>query len=538
VRISARFACLLLGLLTGCGGGSGGSSTPPAPGQPPLPPTYVATGRAAAGDVFVHLFEWRWADIARECEVFLGPRGFRAVQISPPSEHAVIAANDYPWWQRYQTVSYRLDSSRSGTLAQFTDMVNRCRVAGVDIYVDAVINHMTAGAGTGSAGSSYSKYGYPAVPWVAADFHAACGVSNYQDAGNVQLCELVGLADLRTEESAVRNRLGDYLIALNALGVAGFRIDAAKHMHPRDIDAIITRVNDAAVAAGRMRPYVFLEVINNPGEAVSAQQYFGVGFASGGASDVTDFLYGYRVTDAFSGRNGATLNSALSTLTPALLPSDKSVVFVDNHDSQRGQNLYYADASYELAAVFMLAHPQGYPALMSGYGFDRSTQAGRDSGPPSAAGGVTRSTFDGAGNSLCTATIGAVQAGQWICEHRRNAIAAMVAFRRAAAGTPLSSCGRVDSMINADPSRIAFCRDGAGFVAISRSMAASAQTLPTRLPAGTYCNVAQHVYAPAAGATPASCSGPGIVVGAAPAGNATFTLPALSAVALHVGARL
>ena len=43
-----------------------------------------------ARSVFVHLFEWRWADVARECEVFLGPRGFAAVQISPPNEHATI----------------------------------------------------------------------------------------------------------------------------------------------------------------------------------------------------------------------------------------------------------------------------------------------------------------------------------------------------------------------------------------------------------------------------------------------------------------
>jgi alpha-amylase len=520
------------------GGGGGGGSAPPSPGQQPLPQNYVPTGRTAAGDTFVHLFEWRWADIARECEVFLGPRGYKAVQISPPSEHAMIAGNNYPWWQRYQTVSYRLDSSRSGTVAQFTDMLNRCRAVGVEIYADAVINHMTAGAGTGSTGSNYTKYSYPAVPWSGSDFHSSCGVNNYQDAANVQNCELVGLADLRTEETSVRNRIADYLIALNALGVGGFRIDAAKHMHPRDIDAIVSRVNDAAVAAQRARPYFFLEVINNPGEAVTAQQYFGVGFASGGASDVTDFLYGYRVTDAFTGRNGATLNSALGSFASVLLPSDKSVVFVDNHDNQRGENLYYANSSYELATIFMLAHPQGYPSVMSSYGFDRGSPAGRDAGPPSAAGGVTTSTFNGNGDSICTATLGSAQVGAWVCEHRRTAIANMVAFRKAAGATPMSTCGRPDWMINADPNRIAFCRDGAGFVAISRSAVATAENLLTRLPPGSYCNVAQFVYTPAAGGSAAVCSGAPIVVGPAPTGNATFTLPANSAVALHINARL
>src|SRR5579872_1760657 len=61
----------------------------------------------APSAVFVHLFEWRWTDIATECEQFLGPAGFAGVQVSPPSEHLVIAG--IPWWQRYQTVSYSLD---------------------------------------------------------------------------------------------------------------------------------------------------------------------------------------------------------------------------------------------------------------------------------------------------------------------------------------------------------------------------------------------------------------------------------------------
>lgn len=31
--------------------------------------------------VIVHLFEWKWTDIALECERFLGPKGFGGVQV-------------------------------------------------------------------------------------------------------------------------------------------------------------------------------------------------------------------------------------------------------------------------------------------------------------------------------------------------------------------------------------------------------------------------------------------------------------------------
>ena len=29
---------------------------------------------------FIHLFEWKWTDIAAECERFLAPKGYGAVQ--------------------------------------------------------------------------------------------------------------------------------------------------------------------------------------------------------------------------------------------------------------------------------------------------------------------------------------------------------------------------------------------------------------------------------------------------------------------------
>lgn len=39
-------------------------------------PNYAA-GRSG----IVHLFEWKWDDIATECENFLGPKGYASVQV-------------------------------------------------------------------------------------------------------------------------------------------------------------------------------------------------------------------------------------------------------------------------------------------------------------------------------------------------------------------------------------------------------------------------------------------------------------------------
>ena len=45
-------------------------------------------------------------------------------------EHIVLPNNDYPWWQRYQPVSYILDS-RSGNEDEFANMTRRCNAVGV-----------------------------------------------------------------------------------------------------------------------------------------------------------------------------------------------------------------------------------------------------------------------------------------------------------------------------------------------------------------------------------------------------------------------
>lgn len=495
-----------------CGGddpvrSSGGGGPPP--GRPVLDATYRPSGRAAAGDVFVHLFEWKWPDVATECEQVLGPAGVRAVQVSPPQEHALVA--NHPWWQRYQPVSYVLQG-RSGTPAEFADMVATCDAAGVAIYVDAVLNHMTAGAGVGSAGTEYTKYSYPDL-WDAASFHPACDVSNYQNAGNVQDCELLGLADLHTGRAEVRERLAEYLIVLGELGVAGFRLDAAKHIQPVELDSILDRVIDAAGDAGRPQPYFFGEVIDYGGEAVSMRDYYGLGYSSGGSADLTEFRF-RGVRDAFTGANGQSL-ADLESFDPGswgLVPSDKAVVFIENHDTQRdgGGLTARSGAPYRLAQLWLLAQPYGYPKVMSSFAFSF-----RDQGPPSNAGGETLDV-------VCPSEPAAADPGEWVCEHRDPAILGMVGFRRVTTGTG------VESWWDNGSDAVAFSRGSRGFVALNLEDSPVDVELQTTLPAGTYCDV---VSGPPVGGV---CAGGSVTVDGE--GWVRVEVQAESAVAIHVGA--
>ena len=50
----------------------------------------VVSGRTA----MVHLFEWKWDDIAAECERYLGPNGFAGVQVSYPLNIYLLYVSD------------------------------------------------------------------------------------------------------------------------------------------------------------------------------------------------------------------------------------------------------------------------------------------------------------------------------------------------------------------------------------------------------------------------------------------------------------
>jgi alpha-amylase len=497
-------------------------SNPPPPPRPSLPQTYRPSGHMAAGDVFVHLFEWPWPDIATECETVLGPAGFKAVQVSPPQEHSITP--NFDWSERYQPVSYSIEHSRSGTGAQFVDMVNRCQAAGVGIIVDAVINHMTnfPSPGVGSNGTPYTKYSYPGL-YTPGDFHTPCALNDYQSAANVQDCELFSLPDLNTALPSVRRKIADYLLMLARLGVAGFRIDAAKHIQQVDLDEVLDHVNVTLAGEGRPLPYAFLEVVGGRGEALSARDYYGEGYSSGGAADITEFTF-VGVGDKFRGIGGqyiAQLNpngppgSQFSEVAWGLMPSDKAVAFLQNHDTQHQCGLGYGNGDvFRLANIWMLAQPYGYPSVLSSYAF--ACPGGNSMGPPSDAQGWTLPVN-------CAASLETAVIGLWVCEHRDPAIRTMVGFRKVVAGTAITHWW--DNGANA----IAFSRGDQGFVAINREATRLQTSVTTGLAAGTYCDRLT------GGLSAGSCAGTAVGVDAG--GGVQLDIAPLSAIAIDVTTR-
>ncbi|WP_327389840.1 alpha-amylase family glycosyl hydrolase [Streptomyces microflavus] len=429
---------------------------------------------AAPGDkdVTAVLFEWKFASIAKACTDTLGPAGYGYVQVSPPQEHI----QGGQWWTSYQPVSYKI-AGRLGDRAAFSAMVNTCHSAGVKVVADSVINHMSAGNGTGTGGSSYTKYDYPGLYSVNDMNDCQAQITNYNDRGNVQNCELVGLADLDTGEEYVRGKIAGYLNDLLSLGVDGFRIDAAKHMPAADLANIKSRLTNPNV-------YWKHEAIYGAGEAVSPSEYLGSG-------DVQEFRYGRSLKQVFLNENLANLKNFGEGW--GFMESGKSAVFVDNHDTERGgDTLNYKNGSaYTLANVFMLAWPYGSPDVHSGYEFSN-----HDAGPPN--GGQVNACY----------------ADGWKCQHDWREVSSMVGFRNAARGQS------VTNWWDNGADQIAFGRGNRAYVAINHEGSSLTRTFQTSLPAGDYCDVQ---------------SGRGVTVNGS--GQFTATLGGGTAVALHANAR-
>ncbi|KAF8747323.1 Alpha-amylase, partial [Rhizoctonia solani] len=437
-------------------------------------------------EVLVQMFGWNWKSIAAECESFLGPAGVGFVQVNPPQEHL----SGDQWWVDYQAVSYQLQSRR-GSRSDFAEMVGRCKNVGVKVSVakDMIWNHM-AGVenGIGNAGTQFSHYNYPELfSWN--DFHH-CGktnnddIQNWGDRDQIRNCELVNLADLKTESFYVQGKLAAFTNDLLTLGVDGLRLDAAKHMHPDDIRAIMGKLS-------RRPLYVSQEIVDTEGSL--AGMYTDIG-------DVQEFRYPEALKAAFISDGIAGLRGIENR---GWLPSNSANVFVTNHDQERGGSAltYKSGNTYTLAHVFM-SYPYGTPTILSSYEFNDS-----NAGAPNGAYG----TCDGAGGS-----------NGWLCQHRWNAIAGMIRFYNQVGTADLNN------WVQESNQQIGFGRGSTGFVAINNEDREWARTFQTSLPSGSYCDV---VSGRKSGG---DCTGGKVTISN---GSFTVTVPARTALAYHTGAK-
>lgn len=467
---------------------------------PPLAAAALALGGLAAcseaeeprSDAGVQLFMFPWTSIGEQCETTLGPAGYGWVLTSPPQEH--ITGEE--WWIHYQPVSHQVES-RLGTREEFAAMVETCHEAGVRVVADAVVNHMAGiESGTGWAGTEFTHDEYPGL-FVPADFHrctesASGDIEDYGDAAEVQNCELVNLADLDTGSETVRATLRAYLDDLLGLGVDGFRIDAAKHMAPEDVAAIVSELPDDT--------WVIQEVIRASGEPIQPEQYLESG-------SVFEFTWGRDIEGIVGGSSWSVFEKMGTTSQYA--PRELAVPFVTNHDTERNNTtMTYRDgAAYQLATVLTVLAGYGSPMVYSGYAF-----SDRDQGPVLDADGTVA-------DATCIDGWEPASDGEFVCAHAWPLVNAAVRFAAVVgerSGEVVSSGDDVLTIAPLNESERTLA-----FAAVNRGEEPAAGTWQTDLEPGTYCDLAA---GPDCAAT----------VEVADDGGATIEIPSLGAVILTV----
>lgn len=357
-------------------------------------------------------------------------------------------------------------------------MSRRCNDNGVRIYADVVLNHMAGITpkpiiGTGGSIADPEKFSYPSVPYKYVHFHKPCEISDWSDATPLRNCQVSGQRDLNQTNEYVRTKIVHFMNELIRLGVAGFRIDSAKHMRPSDLEIIFSRLDNLNVDFGfasNSRPFIYHDLVDSgtDTESMGRWEYVNSGM-------VTEFAVSAELGRAFRGK---TKISKYRNWGPQFnyLPSKCAIVFVEDHELQRGLGVSGPDVltnkdgrAYKMATAFLLAHPYGTARLFSSYEFRHVEE-----GPPSNRFGEIESPIID-NHEGC-------QHG-WVCEHRWQSIANMVEFRNEVYGSGFSNWW------DNKGKQIAFSRGEKGFIVWNLDDYDIDEYMQTCLPSGTYCDV-------------------------------------------------
>lgn len=382
--------------------------------------TYVPTS-------ILLLFGWKWKDILYEIP-FIAERGYDAIKIYPPQEAAINTGR--PWWEIYQPVSYYL-SQFYGNEEDLRVVIDACHSFKIKIYVDLVMNHMAYCEPNveriGTNEHKFTKYHYGPLnddndQYTNDDFYhftkdgnlsiAQEDYAKYDRIWHIEHFDLLGLPKLNLESPHVVGILRKYLKYLLALGIDGFRIDAGKHMPMHAVSKILSglRTYDG------LKPFIYLEYYCGLPMGIDVhsymEKYFNVGF-------VTAFSYGNIISDAINKNNGNLEKLVRYSLGSSWIhyPENKTVVVLDNHDTERDneQILNYKKMernAYTLAYIFMLAWPFGIPKIMSSFRFNQKND-------PIPTTPIWQNNFNTCFDKN----------SPWVGQHRWNALSNMVLFR-------------------------------------------------------------------------------------------------------------
>ena len=201
-------------------------------------------------------------------------------------------------------------------------------------------------------------------------FHNNGDIPGYNTPRPVELGELSGLDDFRTESVYVRSNMAEiYKYWIGQAGFDGFRIDTVKHVEMGFWQNWCPLIHTYAASIGKPNFFMFGEVY----DASESKCGSYTGARSGGAfalDSVLDYPLYYKVNSVFASATGNTkqiedhYKAIAANYDPAA--QMRLVTFLDNHDQPRFLSVRGATAARLNLALVFLYTARGIPCLYYG----------------------------------------------------------------------------------------------------------------------------------------------------------------------------
>ncbi len=328
-------------------------------------------------DVILHAFNWSYRSVGEQAQE-IAQLGYKYVMVAP-----AMKSVGGLWWARYQPQDYRVIDHPLGNKEDFDFMIAALAEYDVKVLADIVFNHMANEANVRntldypgesildlysdrrSYYESQKLFGDLSDNFLSGfDFHDSGCIQNYFDIFQVQTGRICGgpgdsgLPDLQPNDWVIQQQR-NYLQALKDAGVAGFRVDAAKHMELEHINQVFT----ADIMSGTL---TFGEVITYGGSDTTEYRLFLEPYLRFTRHLAYDFPL-LTLTKRALGPGGRMDSLVTPYFRGQALSPDRSILVATTHDIANSQFDFFImpEDDERLAYAYILSIGQGIPMVYS-----------------------------------------------------------------------------------------------------------------------------------------------------------------------------
>lgn len=301
--------------------------------------------------LIIQMHSWSFNNI-RSILPQLAEAGFKTIQVSPVQANQ--SGNE--WWVLYQPLNQAVGNAL-GSRDEFKALCQEAESYGIDVIVDAVLNHVANdGAGrvdqySNNVWSEFKNYDY---------YHHQGQCSDWKSREAVTQ-QGIGMPDLNTQNPQVQQMAINFLNDCIECGADGFRFDAAKHI-------------ETNLGEDQGKGWSGNYWNNVLGSLQNKEDLFIYGEVLDEYGSESDNLYAYdrfmTITDHYY---GDTLRQAVMSYNlPAAqnwnlkLQSNNRVSYVENHDHfEHNQSTNLSDTQRKLAWGLLAARDDVTPMYLS-----------------------------------------------------------------------------------------------------------------------------------------------------------------------------